>query len=133
MYTTALDVRHSNIHNSKPLQECDDMKTARLKLSPLFRVWITRYEKWRPVAWDELPTRATAVEPADAAAMSAREAIRFLEGFNRTMLARLLPIWAIAVPVTIHYEGDLHIGAIVTRKSSNLLDCQRQVGDVSGE
>jgi hypothetical protein len=105
------------------------MNTARLKVSSLFRVWIARYEKWRPVSWDELPPRATAVEPADTAAMSAREAIRFLEGFNRTMLARLLPIWAIAVPVTIHYEGDLHIGAIVTRKSSNLLDCQRQVAD----
>jgi hypothetical protein len=103
------------------------MKTPRGKLSPLFRVWITRYEKWRPVAWDEIPPRATAVEPADASSMSARDAIRFLEGFNRTMLARLLPIWAIAVPVTIHYEGDLHKGAIVTRKSSNLLDCRREM------
>lgn len=109
------------------------MQTARLKVSSLFRVWITRYERWRPVSWDDLPPRATAVEPADTAAMSAREAIRFLEGFNRTMLARLLPVWAIAVPVTIHYEGDLHIGAIVTRKSANLLDCQQQVADVSGE
>jgi hypothetical protein len=107
------------------------MKTPRGKLNPLFRVWITRYERWRPVAWDEIPLRATAVEPADASAMPARDAIRFLEGFIRTMLARLLPIWAIAVPVTIHYEGDLHIGAIVTRKSSNLLDCRRELA--SGE
>jgi hypothetical protein len=105
------------------------MKTARLKVGSLFRVWIARYEKWRPVSWDELPPRATAVEPADTAAMSAREAIRFLEGFNRTMIARLLPVWAIAVPVTIQFEGDLHIGDIVTRKSSNLLDCQGKVAD----
>jgi hypothetical protein len=107
------------------------MQTPRGKLSPLFRVWITRYERWRPAAWDEVPPRATAVEPADSSAMSARDAVRFLEGFNRTMLARLVPIWAIAVPVTIHYEGDLRVGAIVTRKSSNLLDCRREL--VGGE
>ena len=110
----------------KTLPTSDDMKTACVKINPLFRVWITRYEKWRPISWDQLPPRATAVEPADATAMPAREAIRFLEGFNRTMLARLLPIWAITVPVTIHYEGDLHIGAIVTRKSSKLLDCRKE-------
>lgn len=90
---------------------------------PLFRVWITRFEKWQPAAWDELPPRATAVEPADNSAMSAREAVRFLEGFNRTMLARLSPIWAVAVPVTIRYEGDLRVGAIVTRRT-RLLDCK---------
>jgi hypothetical protein len=102
------------------------MKRAGGRVWPLFRVWITRYEKWQPSAWDELPPRATAVEPADASAMSAREAVRFLEGFNRTMLTRLLPIWAVAVPVTILYEGDLRIGAIVTRKTAKLLDCKRQ-------
>jgi hypothetical protein len=102
------------------------MKRAGGRVWPLFRVWITRYEKWRPSAWDELPPRATAVEPADASAMSAREAIRFLEGFNRTMLTRLLPIWAVAVPVTILYEGDLRIGAIVTPKTAKLLDCRHK-------
>jgi hypothetical protein len=101
------------------------MKSVRGRVWPLFRVWITRFEKWQPQAWNELPPRATAVEPADASAMSAREAIRFLEGFNRTMLARLLPIWAVAVPVTIHYEGDLRVGAIVTRRN-RLLDCKTQ-------
>ncbi len=104
------------------------MKTARAKAWPLFRVWITRFERWQPTAWDELPPRATAVEPADGSAMSAREAVRFLEGFNRTMLARLLPIWAVAVPVTIHYDGDLHIGAIVTRRAAKLLDCRQPIG-----
>jgi len=101
------------------------MKSVRGRVWPLFRVWITRFEKWQPTAWNELPPRATAVEPAEEAAMSAREAVRFLEGFNRTMLTRLLPIWAVAVPVTIHYEGDLRIGAIVTRRN-RLLDCKTQ-------
>jgi hypothetical protein len=105
------------------------MKSVRGRVWPLFRVWITRFEKWQPQAWNELPPRATAVEPADATAMSAREAIRFLEGFNRTMLARLLPIWAVAVPVTIRYEGDLRVGAIVTRRTTRLLDCNREVSE----
>ncbi len=104
------------------------MTTARAKTWPLFRVWITRFERWQPRAWDELPPRATAVEPAEPMALSAREAIRFLEGFNRTMLARLLPIWAVAVPVTIHYEGDLREGAIITRRVK-LLDCRRPVAE----
>src|ERR1700682_6149817 len=102
------------------------MKSVRGRVWPLFRVWITRFEKWQPQAWNELPPRATAVELADASAMSAREAIRFLEGFNRTMLARLLPIWAVAVPVTIQYEGDLRVGAIVTRRMTRLLDCNKK-------
>lgn len=59
--------------------------------------------------------------------MSARQAVRFLEGFNRTMLAGLLPIRAVAVPLTIHYEGDLRVGAIVTRRN-RLLDCSTQSG-----
>lgn len=104
------------------------MKSVRGRMWPLFRVWITRFEKWQPTAWNELPPRATAVEPAEEAAMSAREAVRFLEGFNRTMLTRLLPIWAVAVPVTIHYEGDLRIGAIVTRRNK-LLDCRHPEAD----
>jgi hypothetical protein len=105
------------------------MKSVRGRPWPLFRVWITRFEKWQPAAWDELPPRATAVEPADNSAMSAREAVRFLEGFNRTMLARVAPIWAVAVPVTIRYEGDLRVGAMVTRKK--LCDGQRRMFDAT--
>jgi hypothetical protein len=118
------------------------MKAAFREGPPLFRVWIVRYERWRPKAWDELPARATAVEPADGAAMSAREAVRFLEGFNRTMLARAessdsadsLRVWAVAIPVSIRYDGDLHVGAIIARGRTKLLDCKaREFAEVREE
>ncbi len=102
------------------------MPATRSKPCLLFRVWIVRYERWSPGSWEELPPRAIVVEPADAAAMPAREAIRFLEGFNRTMLGRSLSVWAVAVPVSIRYDGDLHIGAIIRRGSTKLLDCATQ-------
>ncbi len=102
------------------------MHTTRQKPCLLFRVWIARYEKWQPDSWDQLPPRAVAVEPADASPMSAREAIRFLEGFNRTMLARPLCVWAVAVPVSIRYEGDLSVGALIRRGRTKLLDCNAQ-------
>src|SRR5436305_8033943 len=104
------------IEGCGPISGGAAMKAALRDRRPLFRVWIVRYERWRPAAWDELPPRATAVEPADGAAMSAREAVRFLEGFNRTMLARVenaagesddsLSVWAVAIPVSIRYDGD---------------------------
>jgi hypothetical protein len=107
------------------------MHPARPKPRLLFRIWVVRYERWRPGAWDELPPRAVAVEAAEAAPLSAGEAARFLEGFNGTMLARSATadrLWAIAVPVTIRYEGDLHTGQTICRTSNALLDCKRCVG-----
>ncbi len=121
------------------------MEAAFRDRRPLFRLWIVRYERWRPKTWDELPPRATAVEPADAAAMSAREAVRFLEGFNRTMLGRAagassdqsdasLRVWAVAIPVSIRYDGDLHVGAIIARGRTKLLDCKaREFAEVRDE
>jgi hypothetical protein len=102
------------------------MKSATKGVAGLFRVWIAKYDSWQPMAWDELPPRATAVEPAEPMAMSAREAVRFLEGFNRTMLGRTTRIWAVAVPVTILYEGDLRVGQIICIGRAKLLDCRRR-------
>jgi hypothetical protein len=97
----------------------------------LFRIWVVRYEQWRPGAWDELPPRAIAVEAAEAAPLSAPEAARFIEGFNGTMLTRRCRLWAIAVPVTIRYEGDLRVGQTVYRSRVELLDCKNCGGQTS--
>lgn len=94
----------------------------------LFRIWVVRYDRWQPAAWNDLPPRAVAVEAAEATPFSAAEAARFLEGFNGTMLARPTRLWAVAVPVTIRYEGDLRAGQIVRRSSAELLDCRRLAG-----
>jgi hypothetical protein len=37
----------------------------------------------------------------------------FVEGFNHAMLGKNDPIWAVAVPVTVRYEGDAQAGVAV--------------------
>ena len=80
----------------------------------LFRLWIATYGDWRPRQWNDTPPAAEALEPVDAAAYSAEEAAMFLEGFNSAMLASERPLWAVAVPITIRYDGDAQCGARVT-------------------
>ena len=46
------------------------------------------------------------MEPVDQALCTAEEAALFLQGFNSSMLAHHEPIWAVAVPITLCYEGD---------------------------
>lgn len=77
---------------------------------PMFRVWIATYTDWHPCEWSQLPPSAIALEPVDDALYSAGEAALFLEGFNGSMLSGDRPIWAVAVPITISYEGDAQAG-----------------------
>ena len=80
----------------------------------LFRLWIVTYlGDWKPRRWNEAPPAAQAVEPVDDAVYSAQEAAMFLEGFNSAMLEADRPIWAVAVSVTIRFEGDARSGASV--------------------
>jgi hypothetical protein len=99
-----------------------------------FRIWITGYDDWQPTDWHDVPPRAIALEPAEAAALSAAQAQSFLEGFNRQMLhdrlsdgqeiegskgdgKQLRPaarLWAVAVPVAVLYEGDAQSGESVS-------------------
>jgi hypothetical protein len=79
----------------------------------VFRLWIATYADWKPARWSDLPPRATAVEPVEEATYSADEAALFLEGFNSAMLECDRPIWAVAVPIVIRYEGDAVPGAPV--------------------
>jgi hypothetical protein len=80
---------------------------------PTFRLWIATCTDWRPTRWTDLPPRATALEPVDDAVYSAAEAALFLQGFNASMLDGTQPVWAVAVPVVIRYEGDAVPGADV--------------------
>ncbi len=78
----------------------------------LYRLWISRYDpSWCPNRWDDLPPRAWAIEPALEGTFDLKQADAFLEGFNRAMLDDPQRRWAIAVPVTVRYEGDLIAGA----------------------
>jgi hypothetical protein len=92
------------------------------------RVWIVQYEGAPPIAWHDIPVEAVAIEPAEGQTMSARQAARYVEAFNRAAVTGPQKVWAVALPVTIHYEGDAKPGERVpppsAHKKSPLLACQ---------
>jgi hypothetical protein len=71
-----------------------------------YRVWIASYKDWAPQNCRDVPPDAVASEPAEPGTMSAAQAARYVEAFNRTALARQRKLWAVALPVTLHYEGE---------------------------
>jgi hypothetical protein len=78
-----------------------------------FRVWIVMYEGTTPAHWQEIPPKAIAMEPAEIGTMSARQASQYVETFNRTASTNPHKYWAVALPVTIRYEGDPQPGSPV--------------------
>jgi hypothetical protein len=71
-----------------------------------YRVWIVRYEGWRPSQWHDVPPDAVAVEPAEPGAMTGRRAQKYVEAFNRATQSGTRKLWAVALPVVIRYVGD---------------------------
>jgi hypothetical protein len=88
------------------------MDSAQHIQGQIFRVWLARYYDWEPCEWYEVPQDATALEPVDGC-MTADEAALFLQGFNQAMLRQPRQIWAVAIPVSVRYDGDLEPGMIV--------------------
>ncbi len=90
------------------------MKRISTDRNQQFRVWIVQYNNWHPRQWSDQPPTATAIAPADEGCMTADEASTFLEGFNRTILAKLPAQerpgaggrWGVLRRVRICYEGD---------------------------
>ncbi|MBI3839591.1 MAG: hypothetical protein HY288_16850 [Planctomycetia bacterium] len=81
-----------------------------IRSGQVFRLWIATYTDWQPMQWSDSPPTATALEAVENGLYSADEAALFLEGFNASMLEHNEPIWAVAVPITIRYEGDAQAG-----------------------
>jgi hypothetical protein len=79
-----------------------------------FRVWIVAYRDWQPEHHGDIPSQATALEPAEPRAMTARQARRYVAAFNRAALARRKQVWAVALPVTLAYQGDIRPGTPLT-------------------
>ncbi|MEN6450359.1 MAG: hypothetical protein ABFC96_07710 [Thermoguttaceae bacterium] len=99
------------------------MKTGRERC----RVWIVRYEGPRPNGWHASPPDAVAVEPAERRTMSVQQANRYVEAFNRGTAAGGRKVWAVALPVTVRYEGEPRPGEPIApsaHKKSPLLACQ---------
>jgi hypothetical protein len=110
-----------------------------------YRVWIVGYRGRPPRGLAEIPPRCWALEPAEDQAMSAREAADYTAAFNGAILAqrgrsrqgatqnvppkhrrkawprstapgpRRRRLWAVAVPVTLRYDGDLQPGQGLTQ------------------
>jgi hypothetical protein len=94
-----------------------------------YRVWIVRYRGRPPRGPGETPARCRALEPAEEQAMSAREATQYTAAFNGALLAGRREkrgprkLWAVAVPVKLRYDGDLHPGQGLTQSPQ----CSRYV------
>jgi hypothetical protein len=71
-----------------------------------YRVWIVHHEPFQPANWHAIPPSAVAVEPAEPEAMTEPHARRYVEAFNRAAFGRRRRLWAVAVPVTVFYDGD---------------------------
>ena len=104
----------------KPFSSEHDHAQHKPRARALFRIWVVRYGRWRPGVWSDLPPRSLAVAPAESSPLPVEEALPFLEGFNRTMLTRRDRLWAVAVPVTILYQGDLRVGQRVSAVTDKL-------------
>jgi hypothetical protein len=78
-----------------------------------YRVWITTYEEWRPQGWRDVPPACIALEPAEEHTFTAEEAAAYVESYNQATIAQGRNRWAVAVPVTIDYEGDLSPGEVL--------------------
>jgi hypothetical protein len=78
-----------------------------------FRVWIARYKHWQPADYRQVPPAAVAIEPAEQDTMSADEAATYVEAFNRAALERSVGLWAVALPVTVRYEGEPQPGETI--------------------
>jgi hypothetical protein len=80
------------------------------------RVWIVRYDGQPPATWHDTPAGAVAIEPAEQRTMTPRRASRYVEAFNRAARHGSRKIWAVALPVTIRYEGDPRPGERLSEK-----------------
>ena len=82
------------------------------------RVWIVRYEGWRPGGLGDVQVGAVAIEPAERQTMTARQAQRYVEAFNRAVENSPQKIWAVALPVSIRYVGDPQPGQALAANAS---------------
>lgn len=96
-----------------------------------FRVWIVAYEGAAPTDWRSVPPGAIAVTPAERCTMSARRAGVYVEAFNRAAVAGPAKRWAVALPVSVRYEGEPERGQPIgpAQEKSPRLACQVSAGN----
>jgi hypothetical protein len=74
----------------------------------VYRVWIVNRGGWEPEHWSDEPPHGVVIAAAEKEHMSPAEAPAQIEAFNyRVLREPARREWAVAVPVTIRYLGDL--------------------------
>jgi len=81
-----------------------------------YRIWIARCPDWCPRRWHDIPPEGVAMEPAEQRSFPPEEAADFVRGFNLAMLSSAGSYWAVAVPVTVLFDGDLTAGSRIPRQ-----------------
>ncbi len=94
------------------------MVARRSSAARRYRVWIVARGSWEPSQANDVPPAGVALEPAEEATMSAAEAACYVEAFNRAAQTRKRPLWAVALPVTVRYEGEPRPGELVGSRLS---------------
>jgi hypothetical protein len=84
--------------------------SVRIQSNRQYRVWLVRSGRGSFGRLGAAPRRFVAVEPAEEGLMSASQASEYVAAYNAAALVGESGLWAIAVPVTIRYEGDLRPG-----------------------
>ncbi len=82
-----------------------------------YRVWIVRYAGPPPAALHARPAQSIALRPAFPGTISRRKARCYVTAFNRVARAGPTRVWAVALPVTLHYAGDLQPGQPLVESS----------------
>jgi hypothetical protein len=75
-----------------------------------YRVWLCAFTDWEPRGLSDVPPSATALEPAESGTMSADQAAHYVQSFNGRMMAGGRRLWAVAIPVSIRYQGEPNPG-----------------------
>jgi len=81
-----------------------------------FRIWIARYEDWRPRGWSDQPPRAVALELAEIEAMASEQAAEYLQGFNEEMRGRRKRLWAVAIAVDLMFRNEPQPGDLIATR-----------------
>jgi len=71
-----------------------------------YRIWLCAFTDWEPRDSSDVPPSATAVEPAENGTMPADQAARYVQSFNTRMMAVGRRLWAVAIPVSLRYQGE---------------------------
>jgi len=99
------------------------MTITNVSTSNLFRIWITRYTRWEPRSWRDLPSEAITVELAEPGCFGPAESLAYIEGHNTAAMGRRDRRWAVAVPIVLAYTGDPSPGDVIFPQRIALSTC----------